>query len=162
MIIFPGLPLIYDSSILSGCASSYICGSVRCCRGNRCAGAVFGERTHRFEITFPTSARAAPVTGRVYVIITRNDKKEPRLQLDQVDGIPFFGRDVQNLGPGAVAVIDDTDLGFPVDHLRDIRDYYVQAFVNVYSEFRRADGNVVWMHDDQWEGQRWEISPGNL
>lgn len=119
---------------------------------------------HRLEITFPTSVRAAPVTGRVYVIITRNDKKEPRLQLDQVDGIPFFGRDVQNLAPGAVAVIDDTDLGFPVDHLRDIPpgDYYVQAFVNVYSEFRRADGNVVWMHDDQWEGQRWEISPGNL
>jgi hypothetical protein len=120
--------------------------------------------SHRFEITFPASAHAAPVTGRVYVIITRNDKKEPRLQLDQVDGIPFFGRDVQNLAPGAVAVIDETDLGFPVDHLHDIPpgDYYVQAFVNVYSKFPRADGHVVWMHDDQWEGQQWEISPGNL
>ena len=30
-----------------------------------------------------------------------------------------------------------------------------RAFVNVYSEFRRADGHVLWMHDDQWEGQRW-------
>jgi len=34
--------------------------------------------------------------------------------------------------------------------------------VNVYSEFRRADGHVLWMHDDQWEGQRWNVSPGNL
>ena len=41
-------------------------------------------------------------------------------------------------------------------------DYFVQAFVNVYSEFKRADGHVLWMHDDQWEGQRWNRSPGNL
>ena len=41
-------------------------------------------------------------------------------------------------------------------------DYSVQAFVNVYSEFRRSDGHVVWMHDDQWEGQRWNRSPGNF
>jgi hypothetical protein len=34
--------------------------------------------------------------------------------------------------------------------------------VNVYSEFRRADGHVLWMHDDQWEGQNWIRSPGNL
>src|SRR5262249_32658845 len=30
------------------------------------------------------------------------------------------------------------------------------------SEFHRADGHVVWMHDDRWEGQRWSRSPGNL
>ncbi|MGC2404735.1 MAG: alpha/beta hydrolase-fold protein, partial [Acidobacteriaceae bacterium] len=39
---------------------------------------------------------------------------------------------------------------------------YVQAMINVYSEFRRADGHTLWMHDDQWEGQRWQRSPGNL
>ena len=38
----------------------------------------------------------------------------------------------------------------------------MQAIVNVYSEFKRADGHVVWMHDDQWEGQHWNRSPGNL
>ena len=26
----------------------------------------------------------------------------------------------------------------------------------------RADGHVLWMHDDQWEGQHWNRSPGNL
>jgi hypothetical protein len=41
-------------------------------------------------------------------------------------------------------------------------DYYVQSFVNIYSEFRRADGHVVWMHDDRWEGQQWNRSPGNI
>jgi hypothetical protein len=41
-------------------------------------------------------------------------------------------------------------------------EYEVQAFINVYSEFKRADGHTVWMHDDKWEGQRWNRSPGNL
>ena len=38
----------------------------------------------------------------------------------------------------------------------------MQPFVNVYSEFKRADGHVLWMHDDQWEGQNWIRSPGNI
>jgi len=118
----------------------------------------------RFDITVPASVHPTPITGRVYVMITRNGQREPRLQLSQVDGIPFFGRDVEKLAPGAAATIDNSDLGFPVERLSDLPagDYFVQAFVNVYSEFRRADGHTVWMHDDQWEGQQWHQSPGNL
>jgi hypothetical protein len=130
----------------------------------------------RFEITFPAAAHKEPITGRVYVMIARpadaerqgnraggNRAGEPRLQIGRT-GTPFFGRDIENLAPGQAAVIDATDLGTPVESLRDIPagDYLVQAMVNVYSEFRRADGHVVWMHDDQWEGQRWNVSPGNL
>ena len=117
----------------------------------------------RVEVSFPASAHAGPVTGRVYVMISRTSDREPREQIGRT-GVPFFGRDVEQLKPGQAAVIDETDLGTPVDSLRDIPagDYYVQGFVNVYSEFRRADGHVLWMHDDQWEGQRWTRSPGNL
>lgn len=117
----------------------------------------------RFEVSFPAAAHAEPVTGRVYVMIARTGEREPRLQIGRT-GTPFFGRDVEGLAPGAAAVIDETDLGTPVASLRDIPagEYVVQAMVNVYSEFRRADGHVVWMHDDQWEGQRWNVSPGNL
>ena len=117
----------------------------------------------RFEIVVPEAMRADPLTGRVYVMIARTDSREPRLQIGRT-GEPFFGRDVVDLGPGRPAVIDGTDLGWPVEKLGDLPpgDYYVQAFVNVYSEFRRADGFVVWMHDDQWEGQHFNRSPGNL
>jgi hypothetical protein len=38
----------------------------------------------------------------------------------------------------------------------------VQPFVNVYTKFARADGHTVWLHMDQWEGQNWKNSPGNL
>ncbi len=77
---------------------------------------------------------------------------------------PFFGVDVAGLGAGQQAVIDDTTLGYPLATLRDIPagDYYVQAVVNVYTEFHRADGHTIWAHMDQWEGQHLTRSPGNL
>jgi hypothetical protein len=117
----------------------------------------------RFDISFPPSVHAGPVTGRVYVMISRRAEREPRLQIART-GIPFFGRDVEKLGPSQTAVVDASDLGSPVASLSEIPpgEYYVQAFVNVYSEFHRSDGHVVWMHDDQWEGQHWNRSPGNL
>ena len=117
----------------------------------------------RVEISYPATANAGPITGRVYVMISRNAERELRLQIGRT-GVPFFGRDVERLAPGHAAVIDATDLGSPVESLKDIPpgEYFVQAMINVYSEFRRADGHVLWMHDDQWEGQHWTRSPGNL
>ena len=117
----------------------------------------------RFEISYPASVHAGPITGRVFVMISRTNQREPRLQISRI-GVPFFGRDIEKLAPDQAAVIDATDLGTPVETLSQIPpgDYWVQGFINIYSEFRRADGHVVWMHDDQWEGQRWSRSPGNL
>ncbi len=116
-----------------------------------------------FEITVPASAHADAITGRVYVMIARTANREPRLQIGRT-GEPFFGRDIEQLQPGDIATIDASDLGWPVTSLKDLPagEYYIQGFVNVYSEFRRADGHVLWMHDDQWEGQRFNRSPGNL
>ncbi len=117
----------------------------------------------RVEITVPSAIRAEPVTGRVYVMIARTNEREPRLQIGRT-GTPFFGRDVTMLPPGRAAVLDETDLGTPLASFKDIPpgEYFVQSFVNVYSEFKRADGHTVWLHDDQWEGQHWNVSPGNL
>jgi hypothetical protein len=139
-----------------------------------CACVAQAERPVRpplkFEISFPAAAHADPITGRVFLILSRQIEHcdgiapcEPRLQVSRI-GVPFFGRDVTALKAGEPATIDNSDLGSPLAHLADIPagDYYVQAMINVYSEFHRADGHTVWMHDDQWEGQRWQRSPGNL
>lgn len=116
-----------------------------------------------FAISFPEAADSGPITGRVYVMLTRSDRTEPRFQVG-TGGVPFFGLDVEQLTPGEKAVIGEDVFGYPVESLRDIPagDYYVQAFVNVYTEFKRSDGHTLWMHKDQWEGQRWNRSPGNL
>ena len=102
-------------------------------------------RSHvKFEIRVPASVRSEPLTGRVYVILTHDSTREPRLQVGRV-GAPLFGRDVERLAPGAPATIDGSDLGTPVVDMADIPagDYWVQPFVNVYSEFKRADGHVA-------------------
>ena len=121
------------------------------------------EAPFRFEVSVPASAHAEPITGRIFVMISRTGDREPRLQVGRT-GIPFFGRDVERLAPGQAGIVDATDLGSPLVSVKDLPpgEYFVQAMVNVYSEFKRADGHVVWMHDDQWEGQRWPVSPGNL
>ncbi len=119
----------------------------------------------RFEIAVPAALRAAPVTGRMYVFVTRHAEVEPRLQVrHESDCTPFFGVDVTQLASGAPAVIAGATLGYPVRSLKDIPagDYYVQALLSVYSEFHRADGRTLWLHDDQWEGQQFNKSPGNL
>src|SRR5215470_5667484 len=88
------------------------------------------RRKTRFEISYPASANAGPITGRVFLVLTRDNKTEPRLQ----DGPPFFGVDVREMMPGQSAMIDDATLGYPVGSLKRIApgDYYVQAILNVY------------------------------
>ena len=117
----------------------------------------------RFRVRVDPAALNEAVTGRVYVMISRTNEREPRMQIGRT-GVPFFGHDVEKLAPGTFATIDGSELGFPLDAMSDLPagDYWVQGFVNRYSEFKRADGHTVWMHDDQWEGQRWNRSPGNL
>jgi hypothetical protein len=119
----------------------------------------------RVEIRVAAALRATPVTGRMYVFVSRSDDVEPRLQArHESDCTPFFGVDVTALAAGTPGVIDGTTLGYPVASLREIPagDYYVQGLLNVYSEFHRTDGHTLWLHDDQWEGQQFNRSPGNL
>ncbi|MGQ0646308.1 MAG: alpha/beta hydrolase-fold protein [Gemmatimonadaceae bacterium] len=122
-----------------------------------------GRAKVKFEVEIPASVRSEATTGRAFVMLARTNTTEPRFQIGRI-GVPMFGRDFVQVGPGGVATVDGTDLGHPVWDLADIPagEYWIQAMVSVYSEFRRADGKVVWMHDDQWEGQQWTRSPGNL
>ena len=86
----------------------------------------------RFEISFPASVRSEPVTGRVFLIRTDDQDREPRLQVSR-RGAPFFGVDVEDLLPGEAAVIDGSTLGSPVESLNDFSTgyYYIQALLNV-------------------------------
>jgi hypothetical protein len=126
----------------------------------------------RFELTLDPAAEAAmrqlgietPVHGRAYVIMSRDSAREPRRQVG-VAGVPFWGRDVVDWHGGAAVVLADGGdvVGYPLPAMAAIPagDYYVQAFVNAYTTFRRADGHVVRMHQDTGDGQNPWISPGN-
>jgi Putative esterase len=118
----------------------------------------------KFEIQFVKEVRAEPADGRVFVMIARTNAAEPRFQTEGYRATPFFGADVDGLRPGAWAVIDGHADGYPLDHLGDLPagDYWVQGMLNIYTTFHRADGHIVKMHMDRWEGQHFQKSPGNL
>lgn len=121
----------------------------------------------RFEVTFPQSLDKGPITGRVFVVLSKNDRTQPRLQAGQYSAnssAPFFGVDVDALKPETPAVVDAAVLGYPVESLGQLPagEYNVQALLNVYTQVRRKDGHTIWVHMDQWEGQQWNRSPGNL
>jgi hypothetical protein len=124
-----------------------------------------GASDQGFEISIPASASDQPLTGRVFVMISRQDNPEPRLQVGFWNQTtPFFSADVERLSPGTPALIDGENLGYPVQSLKEIPrgDYFVQALFNVYTEFKRSDGRTIWAHMDQWEGQQFNRSPGNF
>ena len=119
----------------------------------------------RVEITLAPSVARSPLAGRVFVFLSKTNSREPRLLGGSYGGsVPFFGTDVDAWSPGSAAAIDKATLGYPYESLAKVPagDYYAQALLNVYTKFSRADGHVIWAHDDQWEGQHLNVSPGNL
>jgi hypothetical protein len=113
----------------------------------------------RFEVTIDPSVRSETTSGRVILLLSRTEKFSPGPR-----GTPVFGLNIDDKAPGAKVVVDETAFGYPVRSLRDIPpgDYFVQAWLNVYTTFKRSDGKVVKLHQDQGEGQNWRRSPDNL
>ncbi len=116
-------------------------------------------RAPRLMVSVDPAVRTEPVSGRVLLLLSRDGRFAPG-----INGTPVFGLNVDDLKPGDSAALDDSAFGYPVRSLRDIPDgeYSAQAWLNVYTTFRRSDGKVVKLHMDQGEGQNWRRSPGNL
>jgi len=119
----------------------------------------------RFDVRYDKALSATPLDGRLLVMLNPDSTPEPRFAAGGLrGGPPFFGVDVEAWKPGTPATVDGQAQGFPLANLAEIPvgDYYVQALLNLYTTFRRSDGAVVKLHMDQWEGQNWRLSPGNL
>ncbi|HKC72248.1 MAG TPA: alpha/beta hydrolase-fold protein, partial [Terriglobales bacterium] len=147
---------------LTMCAGAW--GQVTPAQEASCA-AQQASKPAKFEVSFPQSAHAAPITGRVFVVLARRPEPDPREQIGSwTQRTPYFGEDISQVKPGEAAVVDGSALGFPFKSLCGVAagDYYVEALLNVYTEFHRADGHTIWAHMDQWEGQQFNESPGNL
>ncbi|HEX4565955.1 MAG TPA: hypothetical protein VH138_04950, partial [Vicinamibacterales bacterium] len=86
-------------------------------------------KTLRVEVSFAAAARSEPVTGMVYVAISRENRTPPIQQTDPT-GVPLFSKAVEQLTPGTIVAFGAADRGHPVASLRDIPrgDYWVQPF----------------------------------
>ncbi|MGO9403121.1 MAG: alpha/beta hydrolase-fold protein [Terriglobales bacterium] len=118
-----------------------------------------------FSVTFSTERSAQPLDGRLLLILSTDPSQEPRMQIDDSPRSQIvFGLTAENWKPGQPALVDATAAGYPIHSLKDVPagEYIVQAVLNKYETFHRADGKTVKLHMDQGEGQHWNISPGNL
>ena len=118
-----------------------------------------------FSVSFPVARSAKPLDGRVLVCLSTDPSEEPRNQINDTPKSQLVvGVTVDGLKPGEPVVVDDKAWGYPIRSLKDVPpgEYTVQAVLNKYETFHRADGKVVKLHMDQGEGQHWNISPGNL
>jgi putative esterase len=135
------------------------------------AGATLAGATHpglassqapRIEVTVAAAAHPGPLTGRLVLVLARRADPEPRYAISP-SGPAIFAVDLEQLAPGAPAVVDDSSLGFPAP-LADLApgDYFAQAVINVYEEARRADGHRIWVHLNDGTQEPFQVAAGNL
>jgi len=123
-------------------------------------------RSQSFSVSYAKGqGLEGPFDGRLLLVLSTDPGDEPRNQIDDTPRTQIvFGMNVDGWQPDQPVTVDNSAFGYPIRSLKDVPagDYFVQAVLNKYETFHRADGKVVKLHMDQGEGQHWNSSPGNL
>src|SRR5207253_5197813 len=99
-------------------------------------------------VTIAPAVRAQAQSGRLFVIISKGERGEPRQGAGRtgMDSPPMFARDVANLSPSNAGTIDAQCAAFPVNSLNEIEpgDYSVQAVLDTNQDLKslNAPGNL--------------------
>lgn len=99
-----------------------------------------------FHLTFDDRAYPQAFTGRVYVLLLRDDAPQLQKGVNWFRPEPLFAREIRGWKPGQTIVLDTAALGYPtpLDRLPPNR-YTVQAVMDVnpdHINFSTAPGNV--------------------
>ena len=124
-----------------------------------------GASAQSVSISFPSATSAQPLDGRLMLLLSNDPSEEPRMQInDTPKSQMVFGVTVDGWKPGDPITIGDDAQGYPRAHpaRRAAGDYTVQAVLNVYETFHRADGTTIKLSADRGEGKQWNLAPGNL
>src|SRR5580693_2195582 len=118
-----------------------------------------------FEVSFPRELCATPVDGHIVLILSKDDKQEPRFGIGEgIESQQAFGVDVEGWQPNTVVRVHASILGYPIKTLSDLTpgDYFVQAVLNRYETYHLGNGKDVRLPPDEGEGQHWQTKPGNF
>lgn len=118
-----------------------------------------------FRVTIAPSLQPMAFDGRLLLLISNNDKAEPRFQISDAAGTQMvFGVDVDGWQPGHSELVDMHAFGYPIERLRDVPagDYTIQVLLHKYETFHLKGGQTVKLPMDRGEGQHWNEAPGNI
>ena len=74
-----------------------------------------GASNLKFAISFQAASSKDALDGRMLLLISKNNSREPRFQISEdLTTQQVFGVNVDRLTPGAEAVIDSTAFGYPI------------------------------------------------
>ncbi|MFX0555269.1 alpha/beta hydrolase-fold protein [Maribacter sp. CXY002] len=126
---------------------------------------IIDKQTTSINVSFGKDASSEPLDGRLLLLFSTDDSKEPRFQIN--DGLHtqlIFGMNVNGMSPDSIITFDETIFGFPYTSLDKIPpgEYNVQALLHVYETFDLTTGHTVKLPMDNGEGQQWHSSPGNI
>lgn len=102
----------------------------------------------KFEVTLASALSAQPQSGRLFVIISKGERGEPRQGAGRtgMESPPMFARDVANLSPNNAGLIDAQCVAFPINSLSDVEPgaYSVQAVLDTNQDLKslNAPGNL--------------------
>src|ERR1700754_24731 len=117
------------------------------------------------SVSFPAAQSAKALDGRLLFVLSNDPSAEPRMQIDDTPPSQMvFGITVDGMKPGQSIAIGNDASGYPIRSLKDVPDgdYTVQAVLDVYETFHRADGKTIKLSPDRGEGKHWNLAPGNL
>src|SRR5262245_29136568 len=94
-------------------------------------------------LRFEVASHFAPVSGRLFVVISRTQSPEPRTMIDEAGpgAVPVLARDVRDLGTGTTASRDRSAEIFPIRNLDYLQpgDYYTQALLHSNADLKSLD-----------------------
>ncbi|MFN3996664.1 hypothetical protein [Algoriphagus sp.] len=117
------------------------------------------------EVSISSELESELKDGRLLLIFSKNHDSEPRFGInDNVGTNQVFGMDFENYEKGQALVFDSNSFGYPIERMEDLSsgEYTVQAFIQKYETFNRADGHTVNLPMDQGEGRQWARAPKNI
>jgi hypothetical protein len=83
-------------------------------------------------VHFTTTARAAPITGRLALVLAKAAQPEPRYTIS-ARNLAVFAIHLDAQRPGSAAIVDDNSVGYSrARHNLPPGDYYAQAVINIH------------------------------
>lgn len=123
------------------------------------------ETENVINVSFSDAISADERDGRLLLMLSTNDEKEPRFQInDGPTSQLIYGMNVDEMAPGKSITFTNDVFGYPYPSLSEVPpgEYNVQALLHVYETFNLSTGHTVKLPMDNGEGQQWNKSPGNI